>query len=114
MGDIAEHEFGMLTNHAIFRQELDRARRFQDLVGGKNFDPDKASQHVAHAFEDLPQDTHELLHMILMSPTEDVPLRQNVVDIIKNAGGAVGGEFERIKWVHLLLHLRSIPYTYRL
>ena len=114
MGDIAEHEFGMLTNHAIFRQELDRARRFQDLVGGKNFDPDKASQHVAHAFEDLPQDTHELLHMILMSPTEDVPLRQKVVDIIKNAGGAVGGEFERIKWVPLLSHLRSIPYTYRL
>jgi hypothetical protein len=106
--------FGMLTNHAIFRQELDQVRRFQDFVGGKNFDGEKASQHVAHAFEDLPQDTHELLHMILMSPTEDVPLRQKVVDVIKNAGGAVGGEFERIKWLHLLSHLRSIPYTYRL
>jgi protein tyrosine phosphatase (PTP) superfamily phosphohydrolase (DUF442 family) len=125
----------MLERHATFRQELNQVQRFlhtvkkhrdrmspsdgtaSDADALQRISNDDVLQHVSVAFEDIPEDMHESVRVILMHPTEDTPLRDRVVDVVKNAVGGGFGEIEsitRLPFLHVLSSL-SIhpPYTYR-
>ena len=118
----------MLDQHAAFRQELHQATRFFHKVN-KHRDPMPAAdggpaenehilQHVSLAFEDIPEDMHESVRVILMHPTEDKSLRDQVIDIVGNAAGMEWGDIEqvtnRLTCLHILSHLgHHVPYTYR-
>jgi protein tyrosine phosphatase (PTP) superfamily phosphohydrolase (DUF442 family) len=80
-------------------------------------DVDHILQHVSVAFEDIPEDMHEAVRVILMHPTEDKPLRDQIFDIAKNAAGGGLGEIEPFTRRLSCLHILSIlsihqPYTY--
>jgi protein-tyrosine phosphatase len=70
------------------------------------------------AFEDIPEDMHESIRMLLMHPTEDRSLRDRITDVVKDAGGGGWGEIEivtrRLSLLHMLSNLSThSPYTYR-
>src|SRR5215472_5597247 len=118
----------MLDQHAAFRRELHQAARFFHKVN-KHLDQTPAAdggpgenehilQHVSLAFEDIPEAMHESVRTLLMHPTEDKSLRDQVVDIAKNAAGMAWGDIEqvanRLTCVQILSHLgHHVPYTYR-
>src|SRR5690349_707979 len=118
----------MLDQHAAFRQELHLTARFYHKVN-KHRDqvPDAADgpreiepilQHVSLAFEDIPEDMHESVRTLLMHPTEDKSLREQVIDVAMNAGGGAWGDIEQVTnkltCLHILSHLgHHVPYTYR-
>lgn len=118
----------MLDQHAAFRQELHLATRFfrkvdkhrgqvPDAAGGPA-EIEHILQHVSLAFEDIPEDMHESVRTLLMHPTEDKSLREQVIDVAKNAGGGGWGEIEQVTnkltCLHILSHLgHHVPYTYR-
>ena len=111
----------------MFRQELSRVNRFLHTVNkhharvSSSSDPvsdDDALQHISVAFEDIPEDMHETVRMILMRPQEDTSLRQRVLDVVKDAGGGGYGEIEdvtrRLSFLHMLSSLSThSPYTYK-
>jgi len=118
----------MLDQHAAFRRELHQAARFFHKVN-KHLDQTPAAdggpgenehilQHVSLAFEDIPEAMHESVRTLLMHPTEDKSLRDQVVDIAKNAAGMAWGDIEqvanRLTCLQILSHLgHHVPYTYR-
>jgi protein-tyrosine phosphatase len=86
-------------------------------ANGKISDED-AIQHISVAFEDIPEDMHESIRMVLMHPTEDTSLRARITDVVKDAGGGSWGEIEittrRLSLLHVLSSLSThSPYTYR-
>jgi protein-tyrosine phosphatase len=129
--------------HAALRQELNQIERFLRKVrrhrnrlsppGTTASDDDHALphisddhilEHISVAFEDIPEDRHESVRMVLMHPTEDTSLRERVIDVVKNAGAGGWGEIEditkiqevirRLSALHVLSHLNfNSPYTYR-
>lgn len=118
----------MLDQHTAFRGELDRASRFAQAVrdhrdrvshySPTSSDNDHALEHISVAFEDIPEDMHEAVRVILMHPREDTSLRTRVLDILKDVGGGGWGEIEaatsRLPLLHLLSSLSfHKPYTYR-
>jgi protein-tyrosine phosphatase len=117
----------MIDQHAAFRRELTHVGRFLHTVNrhrermsaqdGTTSDDD-ALQHISVAFEDIPQDMHESVRVLLMHPSEDTSLRERVIDVVTNAGGGGWGEIEDITRRLSLLHMLSSlsthsPYTYR-
>jgi protein-tyrosine phosphatase len=118
----------MLDQHAAFRQELHLAARFFHKVNkhrnqmpaaaGGPAENEHILQHVSLAFEDIPEDMHESVRTLLMHPTEDKSLREQVIDVAVNAAGGGYGEIERVTnqltCLHILSHLsHHVPYTYR-
>jgi hypothetical protein len=118
----------MLDQHAAFRQELHLAARFFHKVnkhrdqtpdvGGGPGENEHILQHVSLAFEDIPEDMHESVRTLLMHPTEDKSLREQVIDVAKNAAGGAWGDIEQVTnqliCLHILSHLgHHVPYTYR-
>ena len=117
----------MFDQHAVFRQELNQVNRFLHRVNrhqaravptGNEVSDDDALQHISVAFEDVPEDMHESVRVLLMHPTEEISLRDRVVDVVKNAGGGGWGEIEyltrRLSLLHMLSNLSThSPYTYR-
>jgi protein-tyrosine phosphatase len=80
---------------------------------------DDAMQHISVAFEDIPEDMHETVRVVLMHPTEDTSLRQRVLDVVKDVGGGGWGEIEydtrRLSLLHMLSSLSiHSPYTYKI
>lgn len=118
----------MLDQRVSFRQELHRMVQFSHKVDAhraqmspagdsKTSDVEHALQHVSVAFEDIPEDMHEAVRVILMHPAEDKTLRDQVVDIAKNAVAGGYGEIEPLTRRLSCLHILSIlnnphPYTY--
>jgi protein tyrosine phosphatase (PTP) superfamily phosphohydrolase (DUF442 family) len=118
----------MLDQHASFREELKQVDRFvravrahRDRVAAYSPttpDSDHALEHISLAFEDIPEDVHETVRVILMHPTEDASLRDRVIAILENVGGGGWGEIEastsRLPFLHILSSLSfHAPYTYR-
>lgn len=126
----------MLDRHAMFRRELNQVEQFlhtvnkhhgrmrssdsttSDVDASIHISDDDALQHISVAFEDIPEDMHESVRIVLMHPTEDVSLRTRVVDVVKDVGGGGWGEIEdvtrRLSFLHLLSSLSThSPYTYR-
>lgn len=117
----------MFDQHAVLRQQLNQVNRFLHTVNkhqarmrttGNEITDNDALQHISVAFEDIPEDMHESVRLVLMHPTEDTSLRDRVVDLVKNAGGGGWGEIEDITRRLSLLHMLSTlsilsPYTYR-
>lgn len=121
----------MIEHHSVFRQELSRVLRFwsslnvPETIGAedanrtdvqKHFEP--ILQKVEVAFEDIPEDQHELVRMILMRPGEDRSLRSAVIDMLENLGGDAVGHAElvteQLTRLHLLASLSfHAPYTYK-
>jgi protein-tyrosine phosphatase len=120
----------MSDKHAAFRTELHRVERFyhkvskhseqmSPAVGSRNSEKDDVLQHVAVAFEDIPEDMHESVRVILMHPTEDKSLLDQVTDVVENAVGGGYGKIEevtrRLACLHMLTSLSThSPYTYRI
>jgi protein-tyrosine phosphatase len=120
----------VFDKHAAFRTELHRVERFCRKVnkhsgqmspadGSRTTEQDHMLQHVAMAFEDIPEDMHESVRVILMHPTEDRSLRQQVTDVAVNAVGGGYGDLEevtrRLTCLHMLTSLSThSPYTYRI
>jgi protein-tyrosine phosphatase len=117
----------MLDQRVTFRQELHRLTRFSHKVDahrgqmspGETGDPDEDDflQHVSVAFEDIPEDMHEAVRVILMHPAEDKSLRDQVFDIAKNAVAGEYGKIEPLTKRLSCLHILSVlshhdPYTY--
>ena len=115
----------MFDQHATFRQELHRIVRFADKVdkhrGQMAIDRSEPSaedvlQHASVAFEDIPEDMHESVRMILMHPTEATSLRDQVRDVAVNAVGKGWGDIEevarRLSCLQMLSRLgHHVPYT---
>src|SRR5215471_8936519 len=85
-------EPSVLDRHATFRTQLHRVERFYHKVnkhseqmspanGSRNSDEDHILQHVAVAFEDIPEDMHETVRVVLMHPNEDKSLRDQITDV---------------------------------
>ena len=127
----------MFERHAAFCQELDRVERFLHTVNKhharmrssdstipavgapQHISDIDALQHISVAFEDIPEDMHESVRVILMHPAEDTSLRERVWDVVKDVGGGGWGETEvvtrRLSFLHMLSSLAThSPYTYRL
>jgi protein-tyrosine phosphatase len=118
----------MFDQRVAFRQELHRVERFYSKVDAhrdqvspagdsRTSDEDHMLQHVSVAFEDIPEDMHEAVRVILMHPTENKSLRNRVTDIVENAVGGGIGEIEPFTRRLSCLHMLSIlsihhPYTY--
>jgi protein-tyrosine phosphatase len=119
----------MLDQYAAFRTELHRVGRFYRKVNthkeqmspanaSRTSDEDHLLQHVAVAFEDIPEDMHESVRVVMMHPTEAKSLRDRVVAVATNAIGGGYGELEdatrRLTCLHMLTSLSThSPYTYR-
>ena len=135
----------MLDQHATFRQELKRAQLFLKTVKAhhdrmsptdstiskadapqhvpesdapQQVSVDDLLQHVSVAFEDIPEDAHESVRVVLMHPAKDTSLRQQVVDLATNVAGGAWGDIEnitsRLSCLHMLSSLSiQSPYTYR-
>lgn len=118
----------MIEQHAAFRQELNKVNRFLHTVNqhrtrmsmhdGVTSDDD-ALQHISVALEDIPQDLHESVQVILMHPTEQTSLYDRVLDVVKNIGGGGWGEIEaltsRLSYLQMLSSLSiHSPYTYKI
>src|SRR5215472_13760723 len=95
----------MFDRHAAFREELNRIEKFVRVVNtdrnqvgpaadSRTSGEDHILQHVSVAFEDIPEDMHESVRVLLMHPTEDRPFRDRVIDVVKNAAGGGLGEVE--------------------
>ena len=136
-------EHRMHDQHGTFRQELHRIEQFASKIKGHHDlgsppnavapDDDHAQQrisddhileHVSAALEDIPEDMHESVRMILTHPTEDTSLGKRIIDVVKNTGAGGWGEIEDITKIQELikrlaaLHVLSFlamnpPYTYR-
>jgi protein-tyrosine phosphatase len=116
-----------------FATKLKGHRDLMGPPGGTASDDDRALQrisddhileHVSVALEDIPEDMHESVLMILTHPAEDTSLGKRIVDVVKNAGAGGWGEIEDITKIQELirrlavLHVLSFlatntPYTYR-
>jgi protein-tyrosine phosphatase len=117
----------MIEHHAAFRQELSQVNRFLHTVNQHRArmstcdgapSNDDALQHISVALEDIPQDLHESVQVILMHPTEQTSLYDRVLDVVKNIGGGGWGEIEaltsRLSYLHMLSSLSiHAPYTYK-
>ncbi len=117
--------------HVTLLKTLRRIHRTSQLVEKLDVSNAKADQaftldqhrevleHVAVALEDVPQDMHEAVRMLLMRPSEDhdKPLINAVYEVAMNAAGATAGITEelmsQLRCLHILDMLRlHKPYTY--
>ncbi len=120
----------MFDRHAAFRSELAQVVQFDRKVrahrdqmtpadaDSRTSADEQILQHVAVAFEDIPEDMHESVRVILMHPTQDRTLRDQVVDVAMNVAGGGWGEIEdvsrRLAGLQVLSSLSThSPYTYR-
>lgn len=116
----------MFDRHALLRQELNRAKRFLHTVDAHHdrtsptgsATSDDFLQHVSVALEDIPEDMHESVRMILMHPADNASLRDRIADLAVNVAGYNYGDIEIIAQRLSLLHMLSSlsihsPYTYR-
>jgi protein-tyrosine phosphatase len=126
----------MFERHTALRQELNQVKRFvhtvkthrdrmsqsdstaSDADARQQISDDDILQHVSVAFEDIPEDMHETVRVVLMRPADDTSLRARVVDVAANVAGGGWGDIEevtgRLAYLHMLstLSIHS-PYTYR-
>jgi protein tyrosine phosphatase (PTP) superfamily phosphohydrolase (DUF442 family) len=116
----------MFDRHAVLRQELNQAKRFLHTVKAhrdrtspaSSPTPDDFLQHVSVALEDIPEDMHESVRMILMHPADNASLRERIADVAENVAGHDFGDIEIVAQRLSLLHILSSlsihsPYTYR-
>lgn len=116
----------MFDRHVVLRQELNRAQRFLRTVNAHRDRTSQADsptsgdflQYVSVALEDIPEDMHESVRMILMHPADNASLRDRIADVAANVAGYDFGDIEIIAQRLSLLHMLSSlsiysPYTYR-
>ena len=96
----------MPVDHQTMRAEIDRLQQLFHLSQA-----DRYLDHVAYAFEDLPEDAREQARMIL-----DVPaggsFAKRVIEVTIDAAADLYGSLERVKLLHFLSQYPVIPYTY--
>jgi hypothetical protein len=96
----------MSIDHQTMARAIDLLHQFFHFSGD-----DRYLDHVAYAFEDLPEDVRDQARMIL-----DVPaggsLATRVLEVTADAAADVYGSLEKVKLLHFLSHYPMIPYTY--
>jgi protein tyrosine phosphatase (PTP) superfamily phosphohydrolase (DUF442 family) len=88
------------------RDEIDRLRQFFHPSGD-----DRHLDHVAYAFEDLPEDAREQARMIMEVPAGG-SFAKRVIEVTTDAAADLYGSLEKVKLLHFLSQYPVTPYTY--
>lgn len=98
----------MPVSHQTMRGEIDRVEQLFRRCGD-----DPHLDHVAYAFEDLPEDARGQARMLMKVPA-DGSLAEKVIEVSTNTVDDLYGSLERVKLLHFLSQYPVKPYTYPL